>query len=772
MVSQPLTVSHAFHSELMEPILDEFEMQAAKLISSEPQISLVSNVTGRVHSPADRIDARYWRRHLRGTVRFAEGFASMMSQQPVALLEIGPEPVLLSMAKPALAQSAIPSLPSLRRGKDALPTLYEALRQFYLLGVSIDWDEVYRDRPARKLALPTYPFLRQRYWVATEDRAAMPKAIHTSAQRDQFDKLLHITQWQPQSDLVQAEPTGETPSILFLGPATQSDSIVEGLQRTGIIADELEAKGELLRQRLRGQAKLSSIVLELAGGREEDSIPELALENSIVVLEVLQAVTEKGAGPGAIWLVTRGAAAIDNDTPVNLSSTIADAIAKTARLEHPELEIRWVDLPSQPSELDFAMFARLLREGTREHSLAIRQGALLVPRLVTFNSISAAYSGASKLAPGAAYLVTGAYGGLGFRTVRWMVDRGATCIFMAGRREPSPEIRGQIAELRQRGVQIHSLTADMSNRRDVEQIFTRIAETQLDLRGIVHAAGVIDDGTLRQQTPERFSKVFGSKVQGGWALHELSQNSPLDFFVLFGSAASVMGSPGQSNYAAANGFLEGLSHFRQQQGLPSTTIEWGAWSEIGMAVRVKDTGRGARLGVGALSPEKGVELLKQAIECKRAEVAALPIDWKVYLAPGNPQSEWPFFELLLSQKEKVPTPQATAALRSLLDSTPIDHRLNELRKFMRGRIVRVLGLDSGFVLRDDQPLAELGLDSLMALELKNELQASLGETLSPNFFFEFPTVEQAAMFLNAKLVMLRDGSHPDSSSSEYEELAI
>ncbi len=197
VVSQRLTVSHAFHSALMEPILDEFERQAARLTYTAPQIPMASNLSGRIHSAEDRIDASYWRRHIRDTVRFSQGFSSLMEQRPAALLEIGPDPVLLGMAKPALPQPSIPCLPSLRRGKEAWQSMHEALRELYLLGAAIDWNQVYRDRTARKLALPTYPFQRKRYWVTLPAKSATAEAPPVAAARQPFDPMLYTTEWQP-----------------------------------------------------------------------------------------------------------------------------------------------------------------------------------------------------------------------------------------------------------------------------------------------------------------------------------------------------------------------------------------------------------------------------------------------------------------------------------------------------------------------------------------------------------------------------------------------
>jgi NAD(P)-dependent dehydrogenase (short-subunit alcohol dehydrogenase family)/acyl carrier protein len=448
-------------------------------------------------------------------------------------------------------------------------------------------------------------------------------------------------------------------------------------------------------------------------------------------------------------------------------------MARTVRLEHPELAIRCVDLPSKPSERDWVRFGQLIRQGTGEPSLAIRQGKIIVPRLVALSAVAPRDTKPGELTPDAAYLVTGAYGGLGFRTVQWMAEGGATHIFMVGRREPSTKIREQISKLKDRGVRIHDLVADISERRDAEKIFERIGESGVELRGVVHAAGTLDDGTLLQQTNERFVKVFAPKVQGSWLLDEFSRKYPLDFFVLFGSAASVLGSAGQINHAAANGFLDALSHERQREGLPSITIAWGPWSEIGAAARLKDTGRAARSGLRAFSPDKGIELLEQAISSGRPEVAALEIDWRAFLAHVQPQGGAAFFEEVLPRASEDGSSGGTAdELKSRLETTPAESRLSVIKQYVRARIVDVLRLDSEFVLREDQPLAELGLDSLMALEIKNGLQKESGVPLTPNFFFEYPTLDLAATYLNARLVGSSDGTRAQPGSSEYEELAI
>ncbi|HTD55322.1 MAG TPA: beta-ketoacyl reductase, partial [Silvibacterium sp.] len=516
----------------------------------------------------------------------------------------------------------------------------------------------------------------------------------------------------------------------------------------------------------------SAIVFELGATASNADFLELTLDNAVKVLELFQKVLKTGCDRSTIWLVTKGATAIENEGSVSLPSAVVDAMARTARIEHSELSIRWVDLPMKPAEKDWLRFAQLVREGSREPSIAIRQAKLIVPRLVPLNSVASRDAEPYKLSPDAAYLVTGAYGGLGLRTVQWMAERGARCIFMIGRRAPSSETLQQISKLRNRGIRIHDLVADISERRDVEKAFEQIAAIGAELRGIVHAAGTLDDGTLLHQTREKVAKVFAPKVRGSLLLDEFSRKYALDWFVLFGSGASVLGASGQSNHAAANGFLDALSRQRHREGLPSTAIAWGPWSEIGAAAHLTDTGRAARLGMSAISPDRGVELLEQAISSGRPEVAALPIDWPAYVGQVQPGGAAFFEEVIPASAENPSSAARPDGLNSLLETTTAENRLSVIKKHMRASVIDVLRMDSGFTLRDDQPLPELGLDSLMALELKNNLQKETGLALTPNFFFEYPTLDLAATYLNARLIGSSEGARKQPDSSQYEELTI
>jgi acyl transferase domain-containing protein len=685
VAAQALTVSHAFHSTLMEPILDEFEREAAKFVYHEPAIPLISNLTGQLQKPGRRIDSYYWRRHIRETVRFSDGLSSLLAMRPAALLEIGPDPVLLGMARPDMAESPVPCLPSLRRGREDQQSLNEAVRQLYLLGASIEWKRFYSGRPVRKLGLPTYPFQRQRYWVETAKRFLGTEGLSPGVQETGYDPMLYSTEWQlRQLSASQGDDLCAACAYRTLKETAEKDSLPPALQAAGIEVEKSLAVRGVLGDWLRQRAKGSAILLDLANAPSDLPVYDATLRSAVAVLDLLQEVIQNGADRSRIWLVTRGAASVGEDSQIDLSGSATSAMARTARLEYPELQLCWVDLPAEPQAADLEQLAQLVREGTGEPSLAIRGGEIVVPRLLALNALSRPDDRPCELVRGAAYLITGAYGGLGLRAAQWMADRGATRIFMVGRNEPSLEIRDRIGELRSRGVEIHELTGDVSDRADVARIFDRIAQTQVALKGVIHAAGIVDDGTIVQQNREKFTKTFAAKVLGGWLLHEFSTKLPLDFFVLYGSAASTLGSPGQINHAAANGFLDALSHYRRQQGLPSTTIAWGAWSEIGAATRVRGIGRAERLGLTSFPPSKGIELLEQAMSSGRPQVTAVNVDWRVYLDSGTVAADRKFFESILHPEEQGALPGAgRSKLTTLLENAPVDQHLEIIKQDLR-----------------------------------------------------------------------------------------
>ncbi|NTU85094.1 MAG: KR domain-containing protein, partial [Chloroflexales bacterium] len=310
------------------------------------------------------------------------------------------------------------------------------------------------------------------------------------------------------------------------------------------------------------------------------------------------------------------------------------------------------------------------------------------------------------------------------------------------------------------GARVVAASGDIADAADVRRILLACgragsAEGLPPLRGIIHAAGVIDDGVLLQQSWPRFAEVMAPKIDGAWHLHALTQEQPLDLFVLFSSASSVMGSPGQANYTAANAFLDGLAHFRHSLGRPALSINWGAWENLGMTVAVADRSRQrwGQHGVEALTVEQGKEALSRLIAAGSAQTIVLPVDWQVYLRAHGDGTAPP----LLAELAGGPGEPARAqSLLAELEQTPADRRRGLLLGHVRQQAAAVLGMAQDEQISPHQPLSELGLDSLMAVELRNRLSHSLERPLPATLLFDQPTVEALATHLGDMLVGERD----------------
>jgi acyl transferase domain-containing protein/acyl-CoA synthetase (AMP-forming)/AMP-acid ligase II/NADPH:quinone reductase-like Zn-dependent oxidoreductase/acyl carrier protein len=355
---------------------------------------------------------------------------------------------------------------------------------------------------------------------------------------------------------------------------------------------------------------------------------------------------------------------------------------------------------------------------------------------------------AVRLRPDATYLISGGLGALGLLTARWMTTHGARSLVLLGRSAPDEHAQSQIAELEAVGAQIRVVQADVADTGQLQQALAEVRTSSLPLRGVIHSAGLLDDGVLTQQTPERFSRVMAAKVAGSWNLHLLTQGDALDFFVMYSSAASVLGSAGQANHSAANAFLDALAHFRLAAGLPSLCINWGPWLDIGEAAKRGAGTRFGTQGMGAITPEQGLRILEQLWDGKRTQVAVLPINWPQFL------DHYPDTVLLSDFRGEADQPPSFSSLRSLLAQTAERDRPAVVAAFIAGQVARVLGLASAADIDHETGFFDLGMDSLTSVELRNRLQAELGCQLPTTSIFDFPNVDALTRFVVREVLQL------------------
>jgi myxalamid-type polyketide synthase MxaB len=383
-----------------------------------------------------------------------------------------------------------------------------------------------------------------------------------------------------------------------------------------------------------------------------------------------------------------------------------------------------------------------------------------------------------KVLTDATYLITGGLGGLGLVMASGLVERGARHLVLMGRSGASEDAQRAMDELEQAGATVWIAEGDVSSREDVARILTHIVETMPALRGIIHAAGVVDDGMLISQTWSRFEDVMAPKIAGAWNLHMLTQDIPLDFFVMFSAGAAIIGSPGQGNYAAANAFLDGLAHFRREEGLAALSINWGAWKQVGMAsiLDSHERRRWSAVGIGMIEPEVGFQLFDQLLSGHHSQIGVLPMNWSAQAQQFSAGKEPPLLrQLIQSARSKSPSERKPAIPRILLqlDTADADERYGIILEFVEGQVIKVLGLDSSQQIDHQLGLTDIGMDSLMAVELSNRLESSLGQKLPSTLAFEHPTVFALADYLVTEILALPpDNGESDEQNVDELQVAI
>lgn len=451
-----------------------------------------------------------------------------------------------------------------------------------------------------------------------------------------------------------------------------------------------------------------------------------------------------------LWVVTRGAQPA-GPVPIEIDAAQASlwGLGRTIALEYPALRCTLLDLDPEGGNPRSA-WEEICADG-KESQLAWRQSGRYVARLTQVREeerrLVVSREGRLSVQRDRTYLITGGLGALGIRVAQWLAELGAQHLVLCGRRGlGSDEVRQSIVHIEGQGVQVRVVQADVSVEADVRQVISLIKEGMPPLSGIIHAAGVLEDGVLQHQTWERFAKVLSPKVAGAWNLHVATHGQRLDFFVCFSSAVAIMGAAGQGNYAAANAFMDGLMHLRRAQALPGLAVNWGPWEGAGMASGFDQEERGVR----ALSPGSALQALKLALEAGLAQAAIFVAEWPRYLQNF---AETPAFLAAFDEKGSSAPARVVQTLREELEREPNRQAVEErLRSYVRAQVARILEMPSSTQIGTGQRLFDLGLDSLMALELANSLRLSMGHALPATVIFDYPTVEALVGYL-ADLVL-------------------
>jgi len=445
-----------------------------------------------------------------------------------------------------------------------------------------------------------------------------------------------------------------------------------------------------------------------------------------------------------LWVITRQSRPVDAVTgPIDPVQTSLWALGRTVALEHPEIWGGALDVDGASNIDAERVFEWLTAETpiSAEEQIVIRGGQYFVPRLVRAEHLNEEGRPAMVVRPDATYLITGGLGALGVTAAKWLIERGARFLALLGR-GLTHRASSELDEWRARGVRLEVIFADVADETAMMKAFQEIAQDLPPLKGVIHAAGTLDDGALVQQNWARFEAVIAPKVAGAWNLHHLTLGAPLDFFVLFSSMASLVGTRGQGNYAMANAFLDAFAHYRHTQGLPATSINWGPWGQGGMATSLLE-GLAAQ-GLRPIQPEEGLLALESLVLGRSAQAGIVDCDWEQY-ATQFPESPGLLASLIRPREKGADVPGNL--LQELKQSRP-ESRLALLLEVLRGVTEHVMGQRSFSI---DRSLIASGLDSLMAIELRSWIKRELGEDIPLVRFLEGVSVAELAAVLNERL---------------------
>jgi len=772
-----LAGDYAFHSAQMEALASEFVRRLGAVRSAPPAVPVYSTVSG---GRADTIafDSAYFGRNVREPVRFMSAMKAMAESSDI-LVEIGPQPVLAaSIIDCAGLDHPPPVLASLRRGQPERATMLRACGEAYAAGCDLNWARLQSD-PTQIVDLPHYPWQRKRHWLPSSmKRRLIAPTGHANPLLSRYEIA-----WQLASPLPEGGQA-EGSWLVFADHSGIANAVSEGIRAAGGRVCSVYAGASLLQrstdefvvdaadpESIRTVLRLATcpdpkgwrgIVhcwsLEVSGDQANEKIVDGALLGTGSVIALVQALA---ASPevtiGSFLVVTRGATAVTGTEAVDLRAVCNSgtwALGGVIANELPELKPRTIDLDPQMTVQDAAMLGAEFFGGI-EQRVAIRDGQRWVPRLRRLDSDlqmprDPAGKSAVAVSPTGTYWITGGLGALGRETARWLARLGARHLVLSSRHSNSAADPEFLRELQQLGIDCRILAVDAGDRDRMTEAFAEVRRTMPPLRGVIHAAGVLHDAALINQRPKEGVNIRRGKVEGAWILHELTRDDPLDFFVLYSSAAVVLGTPGQAWYAAANAELDALARYRRRIGLPALSVAWGPWAGAGMAAELSRRAPDTWLarGFGTIDPATGFAELERLLVDGLSYGAIIQIDWEWFLGRLPRGVDRAFFaDLSARAPEIVAAAKPDTNLPARLKAVSASQRREALMTALIGHARHVMGLDAGVQLEPAIPLREMGLDSLMAVELRNVLVQVGSKSLSATLLFDYPELERLASYL-------------------------
>jgi acyl transferase domain-containing protein/acyl carrier protein len=517
-----------------------------------------------------------------------------------------------------------------------------------------------------------------------------------------------------------------------------------------------------------GVVHLWSLLAAPPADTTTDSLESATVSGPLSAVGLVQALSSTGWPTSPrLWLVTRGAQVGDLDSDaVSIAQAPMWGLGRSIDGEHPELQCTRVDLSTDggPEEVR-ALFGEIRADGP-EVDVALRGCRRYAARLARYDGDSPLPNGAEAAAVEAngTYLITGGLGALGLEVATWLVGQGARHLALMGRSAASHTAEAAVGSLRAAGAEVLVACGDVTRPDDVASVLESIGASMPPLRGVVHAAGAVDDAILQNLDERQLRNVMAPKVQGAWNMHTLTLDAKLDFFVLFSSAASVLGSPGAANYGAANAFLDALAWHRRGGGRPALSINWGPWAGLGFFTRSELDRHFSDYGVAAMPASECLGALSSLLRRTTTQATVLDIDWERWCTG----KQIPLLQDLRHPLDCTARGPGDGLYNTLQNTAPQERR-QLLENYLRDLTATKLGL-SPSSLNTETPLSQLGVDSLITLELRIQIEHDLGIVVPVARLMDGPTVAGVGGWLAEKLA--ETGSAGTDSTSANAAQAV
>ena len=845
--SRLLPVRQAFHSSLLDVIVDEFEEAARGVHYRAPQLTWISSLTG---APMTGVPgARHWRDHLRSCVRYADGVRTIDQLGCNAYIQMGPGAALLPLVGEVTDRKHGLLLRSLekRRQKGEAQLALEALGTLYERGVNPNWEEVFAstDSSASPVeSIPRHPFLKKRYWMANahpDHFAALShdSGIELTTPESPEDPIaaggrswMYEVEWQPCPFKRKAilTPASETQVrvanwIIVGGEGGLADQLSRLLQAAGfstyLILRDLEAGAKSFSKAVSGRQGpagrfsvapacgrgnyrdvLRHILSDIspggvaswrllylgsndAGDTDTLTVPKLEEYQNVNgigdALRLTQAILEMNCVI-SMWIVTRNTQWLklengpDNAAKINVAQAPLWGFGKTLYLENPELRGGLIDIDDSDEATSALQIAVQASEPEGEHCVAFRGGERYLSRIVRVAQKAEPLR--TTLRSDGVYVVTGGMGGLGLRCAGWLAKRGVRDLVLVGRSAfPVKESWSELAAdhpdhqkiealraIENLGAEVEILSADVRESGSIESLFARLKSDGRPIRGIIHAAGVNWLGKIRDIDTAKFLETMRIKVSATWVLHELTREEDLDLFVLFSSVSALWGSVNLSHYTAANHFMDALSCYRAGNGLPSLSVQWGPWAEIGMSSKERETApQLAKLGLRLMPPDEAILALEASLSHGRPLSLLADVDWKTFQTFVD-FSLSPALFSQFSSANAAPSHGSQNTQQKLRDAHAVNPKeaRSLVDRITREALASVHLVNSIETLDPERRFNLMGMDSLMAIAFAAELERVLNIKIPNTLAYTYPTIRAVVEYLYQELVGAQAPEQPRS----------